>query len=191
MRSIEYLEDEWLDGIATNMRFLDAAPAAYSGTAISTLSSGLSHLEGETVEILAEGAPHPSRVVTSGSITLDAAYTDIVVGLPYTSTLKTLRLEVPDPAGSTTGRKARIDHVSLRLLNSYGGEMGDKLGELDPVVYRSSGDLMDEPIPLFTGDLKAGFRGGFEREKVIIIQHSGPSSFNLLSINLFMSTSDR
>jgi len=42
----------------------------YTG-APATVISGLSFLEGETVNILADGSVAPQRVVTSGAITLD------------------------------------------------------------------------------------------------------------------------
>jgi hypothetical protein len=59
----------------------------------SSLFSGLGHLEGRTVKVLADGALHPERVVTGGAITLDHAASKVLVGLGYTSRLKTLRLE--------------------------------------------------------------------------------------------------
>ena len=55
-----------------------------------TAVSGLTHLEGETVQIRGDGAILPDEVVASGAITLDFASGEVVVGLPYTTTIKTL-----------------------------------------------------------------------------------------------------
>ena len=44
--------------------FVDSG-LTYRGAEASTIS-GLGHLEGQTVSILADGAVHPQRVVTSG-----------------------------------------------------------------------------------------------------------------------------
>ena len=49
----------------TSFNFLDSA-LSYTGSAVSTLS-GLDHLEGQVVSILADGATHPNRTVSSGS----------------------------------------------------------------------------------------------------------------------------
>jgi hypothetical protein len=190
VRHIEFFEDEWLDQIATSMRFMDSAPLAYSGIAKSTFE-GLDHLEGETVQVLANGAVHPDRVVSAGSITLDASYTDVVAGLKYTSEIETLNLDPPDAEGSSTGKVARIDHIVLRLFESIGGEIGPDVDNLDPLVFRDSSDPMDAGTPYFTGDKKIAYRGPFQRAKNIIIRQDQPLPFNLLSLNILSSTGQR
>ena len=54
----------------------------YDGSAATTIS-GLDHLEGQTVSVLADGSTHPDKTVSSGSITLDRSSTKVKVGLPY------------------------------------------------------------------------------------------------------------
>jgi len=188
-RHLEYFEDEWLDGVATNMRFLDSA-VVYSSTTTTTMS-GLDHLEGQTVDVLAGGAKHPDRTVASGSITLDDSYTDVVAGLSYTSRLKTLPLEVADPEGGSMGKVARIDHLVLRLYNSFGGTVGPDATNQDPLIFRSGDDEMDEQVPTFTGDKKVSFAGPFRRRKEVVIEHSDPTAFNVLAINVFLSSGQR
>ncbi len=73
----------------TQHLILDSA-LAYSGSAVTTIS-GLDHLEGQTVSILANGATHPDKTVSSGSITLDRSSTNVKVGLAYNSILQTMR----------------------------------------------------------------------------------------------------
>ncbi len=187
VQHVEFLEDEWLDDTATSMRFMDSAPAAYTGGAVSTVS-GLDHLEGETVQVLANGAVHPDRTVSSGSITLDASYTDVLAGLAYTSELETVRLELPDPEGSSTGKVARIDHVVLRAYNTIGGEIGPDISNMDQIQWSSVPPTMDTAPTGFTGDKKIAFRGPFQREKVMVIRQTQPLPFNLLSINVMGST---
>jgi hypothetical protein len=184
------MEDEWLDDVQNSMRFLDSAPAAYSGVATATIT-GLDHLNGETVSILAEGAVHPTRVVSGGSITLDNTYTDVVAGLGYVSELETMRLELPDREGSSMGKVARIDHVVLRVYNSFGGEIGPDITHLDPMIMRDASDMMDSSPPGFTGDEKVSFAGPFQRQKVIVIRHDQPNSFNLLAMNVIGATGMR
>jgi len=190
-RQIEFLEDEWLDGVAVNMRYIDSAPLAYSGSATNTFD-GLDHLVGETVQVLADGAAHPDRVVDgNGQITLDAEYSDVIAGLGYVSTLETLSLEPEDPEGASLGKVARIDHLIIRFHETVGGKLGKSTSELDPIVFRSSSDDMNEPVPAFTGDKKIAFRGGFVREKVFVVVQDQPLPFNMLSVNVLMSTGAR
>lgn len=191
VRHIEFFEDEWLDQIATSMRFMDSSPLAYSGAATNTIS-GLDHLEGETVQVLANGAVHPDRVVSpGGSITLDALYTDVVAGLKYTSEIETLNMNPPDAEGSSTGKVARIDHIVLSLFESIGGEIGPDVDNLDPLVFRDGSDPMDAGTPYFTGDKKIAYRGPFQRAKSIIIRQDQPLPFNVLSLNILSSTGQR
>ncbi len=193
VQHVEFIEDEWLDDTATSMRFMDSAPAAYSpssGGATSTIT-GLDHLEGETVQVLANGAVHPDRTVSSGSITLDATYTDVLAGLAYTSELETVRLELPDPEGSSTGKVARIDHVVLRAYNTIGGEIGPDTSHMDQIQWSDVPPTMDTAPTGFTGDKKVAYRGPFQRSKVMVFRQSQPLPFNLLSINVLGSTGSR
>ena len=89
-RFIERLSSRYVtkteDGI-----FLDCA-LCYSGLPISTIS-GLSHLEGEKITILADGAVIENKLVTNGSIVLDYPVSKVVAGLPYEFEIETLNLE--------------------------------------------------------------------------------------------------
>ncbi len=190
-RHIEFFEDEWLSGTDTEMLYMDSAPAAFSGAAQATFE-GLDHLEGETVQVLANGAVHPDAVVSSGSITLNAEYTDVVAGLGYVSEIESLRLEPPDPEGKAMGKVARVDHIVLRLFESIGGEMGvPDAVTFDPIIDRGPTNGMGQSVPAFTGDKKIAFAGPFQREKKILIRQSQPLPFNLLSMNILVSTGPR
>jgi len=182
VRYIEIMEDEWLDQDTKNMRFVDSAPVAYSGAPVSSVS-GLSHLEGETVQVIADGTIHPDRVVSGGSITLDASYSDVVVGLQYTSNIETLRLELPDRTGSSMGRVGRIDHAYIRLMDSSDFEVGPSSSSLSTVS--TDGSLV------FNGDKQIVFSGGFQREKKLFIRQSKPSGLTVLAINLTGSVGTR
>ncbi len=68
-RYVEYINQFDFDETDnTNFNFLDSQ-LAYSGSATTTIS-GLDHLEGQVVSVLANGATHPDRTVSGGSITL-------------------------------------------------------------------------------------------------------------------------
>ena len=103
---------------ATDFKFLDSH-LTYSGSATTTLS-GLAHLEGQTVSILADGSTHADKVVSSGSISLDRSTSKAVVGLAYDSVLQTMRIEGGAAEGTAQGKTKRISKVVLRLFETVG-----------------------------------------------------------------------
>lgn len=90
---------------------------SYDG-APATIISGLDHLEGKTVSILADGNVHPQRVVTAGAITLDRTASKVHVGLPYVSDFETL--PIASAQADIRDKKKIINHVSLIVENSRG-----------------------------------------------------------------------
>lgn len=125
----------------------------YSG-APATALSGLGHLEGKTVSILADGAVHPQRVVTSGQITLDYAASKITVGLPITADLHTLPVAAQVDSAFGQGRFKNVNKAWLRVYRSSGifiGPDADHLTEAKQRTtepYGSPPALKSEEIPL-------------------------------------------
>jgi hypothetical protein len=101
-----YTPDTFMDSMIT-----------YAGTATNAVS-GLSHLEGKTVQITADGAVHPEQVVSGGAITLDYTAEDIKVGLKYVSTLIPTRYGANAGAGTTLGKLKRWNEIFVRLDKS-------------------------------------------------------------------------
>lgn len=101
-------------------------PVALRGVAVTNWSfarnsvSGLSWIEGKTVNILADGAVHPQRVVTSGTITLDRAASVVQVGLPITADLQTLPVAQQIDGGMGQGRMKNVNKAWLRVYQSSG-----------------------------------------------------------------------
>ena len=79
-RFIEILEDFFPDDAAQADAFFVDAGLTYSGAATDTIT-GLDHLEGETVQVFADGGDHPDVVVASGSVTLERQVTKAQIGL--------------------------------------------------------------------------------------------------------------
>src|SRR4029077_3534501 len=83
----------------------------YAAIATDTLT-GLSHLEGATVQIVGDGAVFPDQVVTGGQVVLSQVVHTAFVGLPYTSRGRTMPVEIP--LRGTTGQGGRKRWVNLR-----------------------------------------------------------------------------
>ena len=133
--------------------FVDCG-ATYSGVPADVIS-GLGHLEGKKVSILADGAVHPQRVVTGGSITLDNAASKVHIGLPIEADLQTLPLAVQLQDGSFgQGRFKNVNKVWLRVYRSSGIFVGPSANELTEAKQRTTENygappaLKSEEIPL-------------------------------------------
>lgn len=170
VKHVGFLEKEFdHDTLLKDAFFVDSG-LTFSG-APSTVITGLSHLEGETVSILADGAVAPDQVVSGGQITLSSAASDVHVGLGYTSLVKTLPPEVllpggaGAPSGTIQGNKGRIYQMTFRLYRSLGLKFGDSLDELEVLPFRKTSDLMDTALPLFIGDITVPFNASWENER--------------------------
>ena len=172
----------------TSFNFLDS-PLSYSGSAASTIS-GLDHLEGQTVSILADGASHPDKTVSSGSVTLDRSALNVKVGLAYTSLLQTMRLNAGSQNGTSQGKTKRIYDITVRMFETIGVEVGPNLNDMERIPFRSSADLMDEGIPPFTGDKEVEFRGNYETDGFIFVRQTQPLPFTILSLYPRLTTND-
>ena len=117
--------------------FVDCG-ATYSGVPADVIS-GLGHLEGKTVSILADGAVHPQRVVTGGSVTLDIEASTVQIGLPIEADLQTLPLAVQLQDGSFgQGRFKNVNKVWLRVYRSSGIFVGPSTSELTEAKQRTT-----------------------------------------------------
>ena len=188
-RYVEYLNTlDFNEADNTDFNFLDSQ-LSYSGSAVTTIS-GLDHLNGQTVSILADGATHPDRTVSSGSITLARASSKVKVGLPYTSILQTMRIDAGSQDGTSQSKTKRIYDVSIRLYESIGVEVGPDLNNMEAIPFRSSANNMDEAIPVFTGDKSVEFRGNYETDGYIFVRQTQPLPLTILSIYPRLVTND-
>lgn len=188
VRYIEYLEKYLTDDYAF---FLDSG-LTYDSTPATSIS-GLDHLEGEVVSVLADGYVHPDRTVASGAITLAAAASIVNVGLKITSTLKTMPLSGGAADGTSQGKTARITNLVARLYQTGAGfKYGISTTDLDEFYTRDSTDEMDNPIALYSGDTDIlPMRGGNEQSPSVVIQHSTPLPCTLLALMPQLYVEDR
>lgn len=101
----------------TEARYLDACVVA-TLTLGATTVTGLDHLEGATVGVVADGAWVGEKTVVGGEITLDETATEVIVGLRYTATARTLPLEGGNPKGTSQGFKVHYTDIAVRVNNS-------------------------------------------------------------------------
>lgn len=153
---------------------------SYEGPSTQVLS-GLGHLEGETVRVLADGALHPDRIVAGGAVTLQVPAGIVHVGLAYRHVFTSLKLEVGAAAGTAVGKVKRVHAIALVLLHALGLRIGPSISQQEEVPLRDVGDAMDTAVPLFSGEHSVSFEGDFERDARIVISGDAPLPFTLLA----------
>ena len=152
--------------------------------------SGLNHLEGQTVSILADGATHPDKTVSSNAVTLDRFANSVKIGLGYTSILKTMRIDAGSQNGTSQAKTKRIYEVTARLYESVGVEVGPDLNNMERVPFRTSANPMDQGIPPFTGDKEVEFRGNYDTDGFMIVRQTQPLPLTILSLYPRLVTND-
>ena len=189
-RFVEYLEREYQTGDLQSSAFYVDSGATYSGVPATTIS-GLGYLEGQTVQVLADGAAHPDRVVTSGAITLQRSASVVQVGLGFPSLLKTTRIDAGAGDGTSQGKTKRITKAVIRFYNTLGAKAGPNETVLDSIEFRSGSDLMDQAPPLFTGDKLLDWSGGYDFDGYLTVKQDQPLPMTVIAIMPQVHTFDR
>jgi len=149
----------------------------------ATTLSGLDHLEGEEVTILADGATVPSKTVSGGSITLDNPASVVHAGLGYVCDLETVNLDVAISVGTIQGLVKRITEVTVRFFRTFGAWIGpdeDSLREM--MFWDSEAYLLGEPPSLYTGDKKMSLMGAYSEQGSVFIRQTDPLPITVLGV---------
>lgn len=148
---------------------------------VATTITGLGHLEGFSVTVLADGSVQGPFTVTGGQITLNPGAGIAHIGLAYTADLETLNIEAQLQNGTTQGRKVRVAKVTLRFLNSRGGFIGPDSTHLSELVQRT-GEPMGSPIALFTGDVPETMNADYETGGRVFYRQTDPLPVTILGV---------
>lgn len=139
--------------------------------------TGLSHLEGETVDILGDGAVVPSEVVTSGSITMDWYCNLAHIGKGYSSIVEPMKLNAGSQQGTARGKKQKINEVIVSFYETFAGKIGRNQDNLKPIKFGTG-----IPPALFTGDKPYDFDGHWDTEATLTIVQDKPLPMTILGV---------
>jgi hypothetical protein len=150
----------------------------YSGVATATVT-GLTHLNGETVDALADGIVYHGLTVAAGAVSLPGGATAAKwqVGLPYEAGADTLELDVGGRDGSIVGRRKKVAKVILSLFET--DTTGLKItsmqrGRWEPVRIPSV-VTPDSAANLFTGNVEVPIDDSWEGQGRVRIRHTNPT----------------
>lgn len=153
--------------------------------------SGLDHLEGMSVTVLADGFVQASKTVTGGEITLDEAATTVQIGLSYEHIIEPLP---PSEVGASGGgRKIRLIQGIFRLRDTAALRLDVGRG-LSDISLRQLGEeeILDAPLPLVSGDVKVRALGWVDdtTKSLWRIEQDVPLPFTLLSVSYELKVND-
>lgn len=184
---IEYITPIYNDEMGQDDAFFLDAGLTYSGVAVDTLT-GLDHLEGEEVMVLAEGAVEGPYTVTSGEITVSRDITKAHVGLAYNSDCQLLRIEAGSADGTSLGKYRRTHRLGLLVHRTAGLNIGIDFDNLDELDFRTDVDVMGSPPALFSGIISEVIDSVPDLNDQICIRQTQPVPGTILAIMPRMDT---
>lgn len=166
-------------------------PVSMRSVAISTWArgittlTGLDHLEGKSVSVLADGnvisdgASEPFYVVSGGEIELPFHAVIAHVGLPITADIETLDIDIPQGETLVTKKKI-VSKVTLTLDQSRGGWVGPDADHLTEFKQREL-ENWDEPVALHTGPEEIRIQSTWNQNGRIFVRQTDPLPITILA----------
>lgn len=158
--------------------FVDAG-ATYNGASTDTIT-GLWHLEGETVSVLADGGVHPQVVVTNGTITLQNEASVVHVGLAYDSDLETLPLAMETEAFGQALRK-NPNKIHLRVQRSSSIFVGPSFDKLTEAKQRTN-ESYGSPPRLVSAVVPVVIKPGWGDDGTFCVRQPNPLPLTILGL---------
>lgn len=168
------------------VKLLIICPETLRGTPVSAWArqvktlSGLGHLEGKKVSILADGSVHPQRDVTGGAITLQEYAGVVHAGLPYVSDMETLDLELKNANETVLDKKIAVTSLTVLVEESRGILAGKDKNSLYPQKYDR--DEYEPPIELLTGQAEIPISNDWQGKGRVFIRQSDPLPLSVLAV---------
>jgi len=192
------LESECVGGIQNKQA--DSFIASTQSPSVTI--TGLSHLEGRSVIVWADGINYSPRVagvqttfvVTSGSITLPAAVTSYVVGLPYKARYKSGKLTHAAQGGTALLQSKRVEHLGVIMLNTH--NRGLRYGKDFDTLYEMpeyEGGKVVQPNAIWAeyDERPFEFEQEFDTDSRMHLEAMAPMPCTLLAAVMTITTNDR
>ncbi len=186
---IERFGDYFIEVFDENLR-LDSALMGEAGSP-ATLWSGLSHLEGQDVYVVADGVFIGTKKVVGGQVTLDSPASAVQIGLSFKHEVEPLP---PSAVGDGPMiRKLRMIESVFRVEETQGLRLDVGRG-LEDVSLKQIGEdeILDAPPPKVSGDIRVRALGWKHdlSDPLWRIEQDLPLSFTLLSVATELKIND-
>jgi len=179
---IEYMKQPET-AVTTNFFYVDCG-LSYDGGATTTIS-GLSHLSGSSVAVLADGLYIGEVEIDNlvNEITLTTPASVVHVGLPYTATLETL--DLPPGLGRTNLIKQLVPYFYKTWQAEYGWHDVDGYHWTEIDFEDAIQDQGLSGTSGFTGNIKLNFGQGWRMNQTIFFKSDEPVPFCLSGLQIF------
>lgn len=166
----------YVETLAPGFEFADKSEAYFVDcgrrTTFSTPTNiipDMGHLEGQVVDIFADGYAMPQAIVLGGKVVVPngAAVTNVCAGLPIDARVKLLRTPSQAQDGTVFSRRARIAYVDVDLFETLGLSVISNTGQSDTVRLRHGSDPMGASPSLQTGKARVPVDGSWESESAL------------------------
>lgn len=174
----------WRTTTRQNAFFVDAG-LTYTGTPRTTFT-GLDHLEGCEVAVLADGSVMPRATVTNGSISIQHPASVVHVGLPYRAVAKTLPLALEGVEAAAQATRKTIKKVSLNVDKSSGLKAGNSEATLYEAKERTT-EPFGAPPSLLSGYVDVPVSTGWTDGGQVVVAQDDPLPLSILSMVLEVS----
>lgn len=155
-----------------------------------TTWTGYDHLEGMTVDVLADNLPATGLTVTGGVIELQEVANDVVVGLNYESYVILLPPEVVSEGQTSQGRALSVDKVAIRFHETIGATYTGVNSTEQILPFTKFGEsTFGDPISEFSG-LKNIDLIGWSTDNTIKLGQSQPLPWTILSVVMRVTVND-
>lgn len=170
---VETFDDELLTDCAVT------GGAAASGSA--------SHLIGEEVNLLLDGAVQDNETVPGGgTVTFPrSSTTSYEIGLPFTVQAVTMPVDLKLQTGTRIGFKKRIVEVNALLYETQHLKINNILV---PIRTLDTVNILDNPVPEFTGTKTLHGILGYSQEAKITVSQDIPAKLTLLGLEYKVAT---
>ena len=182
-------EPDWLAAMRTDQVdavYLDSC-ITYDGSSTTSMT-GLSHLEGESVTVLADGKVLANETVSSGAITIDQAATKVQIGLAYTHNYESLKI-ISGTAEATNKVKiiyglgvAMLDTGTFDVAQISYDEEGRSMGDTETIDFYYEGIDPSAAPAFWTGEKNVGIEGRHTNDARIYMTGSKPVPFTVIGI---------
>lgn len=179
----------------TNSTFATVVPTAdvptYMRTAVFDwrlkfkVFRGFTHLNGNTVAIMADGAEVVPQVVTNGTITLTTAASVVCVGRNYISRLETLPLALRVDESAAQGRTKNINRVWIDCLDVVQLQTGTVTSLDEGTLKYYPSTIASSVIP--RAKIDANLVGEWDDEGRLVVQTLGPWPLTVSAVGMEVS----
>ena len=156
---------------------------------ISWESSGLKHLVGKEVTILADGNVVTGKTVVvgtvdavnNGKIILDAAASRVHVGAGYSAELETMDFDYQTKTGTVQAKIRSISTVIISVEKTRSLWVGPNAERIDEIPLRTD-ESYGDPTGMYTGDIVKAIEEGYEREGRLFLYNPDPLPTTILGL---------